>query len=477
MIRNLFLFLFAVLLTSCTSAAGVKDKKSPYTFPSLNSLKGASVSGYVVDVNSGYVLAAKDQDLRMTPASLSKIFTTSAALALLGPEFRYQTVIARKGKVVNGLLKGDLLVIGGGDPTLGSKYFSSTHPDSVFAKIFHSLKKAGIRTVTGRLVIVTGYFSAPAYPSLRLWEDMSNYYGAPPASLSFMDNTFRVYLRSPSKTGEKCKITNIVPDVGLKMDCRVVSAPSNKDSAYIYGFPGLKEWYIDGSIPAGRNRFAVKGAMPFPEKVFAGMLTSYLKRNGIKINGISFEHSPAKVITDTLGVVYSPPLSSIVKVVNKRSVNLFADHIFLTLAKKTGKADWDNARLVFDEFWKEKTGENDIHFHDGSGLSPFNSFTPVDMIKALRFNAQSSIAEEFKASLAVSGVDGTLKRMWDSDQTKRHVIGKSGYMQGVLGYAGYITTSKGRQLAFCIMVNHFTKPVSHVRALIEEEIEKIIIEN
>jgi len=477
MIRSLFLSLLVIQLFGCTQDKGFKNNASSSSFRSLSSLKGAVVSGYVVDMKSGEVLASERPDVRMTPASLSKLFTTSAALSILGPDFRYQTRIAGKGKVVNGRLNGDLLVIGGGDPTLGSKYFSSTHPDTVFSKIFHIIKKAGIRSVSGKLVIVTNYFDPPAYPSLRMWEDMSNYYGAPPASLTFMDNTFYVNLRSPKRTGEKCSINEIVPDVEIKMDCRVVSSASKKDSAYIYGFPGLKEWYIDGSIPAGRKWFVVKGAMPFPEKVFARKLKGYLKNRGINLNGVSFERSFKKESVKTFGVIYSPPLSDIIKIVNKRSVNLFADHIFLTLAKETGKADWGHARRVFDKFWKEKLGENNIHLHDGSGLSPFNYFTPQDMVNALKFNAAGNTAEAFKGSLSVSGVDGTLKRIWNSKKAKGRVIGKSGYMQGVLGYAGYIRTEGDRQLAFCVIVNRFREPVADVRKLIEKDIEELILTN
>jgi len=473
--KNIVLLMVSVLFfNGCRNA---KDARSNTAFESFNSLKGAVVSGLVVDMESGEVLAARNEDIRMTPASLSKIFTTSAALYILGPEFRYKTVIAKSGRVVKGTLNGDLLVIGGGDPALGSKYFNSTQPEAVFDKILKDIKKAGIRSVSGKLVIVSGYFSPPAYPSLRLWEDMSNYYGAPPSGLTFMDNIFKVALKSPVKRGERCSVVSIKPDIDIELDCRVVSSASKKDSAYIYGYPGLRKWYIDGSIPAGRNSFVVKGAMPFPEKVFGRELLKHLKNGGITVHKLSFENDQRDRVIDTIGTVYSPPLSSVIKQVNKKSINLFADHLFLTLAKKYGKADWDNARKVFNGFWKKSIGDNDIFLHDGSGLSPYNCCTPEDMVKVLEFNAGSRFSKEFKTSLSVSGVDGTLKRIWNSSETKGMVTGKSGYMKGVLGYAGYITTKTGRQLSFCIIVNRFTEPVSEVRSLIEKEIEKIIVQN
>ena len=476
--NSVFSYLISLLLLSCS--AGEKkgsDKKSVSGFEGLKTLKGAVISGYVVDAENGNVIASSNPGTRMTPASLSKIFTTSATLYSLGPDYRYETVIAKTGKVVNGRLSGDLVVIGGGDPTLGSKYFKTTAPDVIFKKILKDIRYAGIKNISGNLVVVSDWFSPPAYPSLRLWEDMSNYYGAPPASLTFMDNTFKVTLKSPAKTGQLCSITDMYPDPGIKMDCRVMSSTSNRDSAYIYGYPGLKEWYIDGSIPAGRNRFVVKGALPFPEKVFGKMLVSFLKKNGISVNGLIFKYSGSTGQYDTISTIKSPPLSEIIKEVNKKSINLFADHLFLTLAKSTGKANWDNARKAFDKYWEGHIGENNIFLHDGSGLSPFNHCTPKDMVKVLRFNAKNKYSREFRSSLSVSGVDGTLRRIWRSEETKGHVTGKSGYMKGVLGYAGYITTKSQKQFVFCIIVNRFTEPVSHVRGLIEKEIEKIIVEN
>ena len=465
-----------ILLLSCST----KERKGDSVilgFDRLNALKGAIISGYVVDMNTGNVIASENADIRMTPASLSKIFTTSAALSILGPDFRFKTTVAGTGSVVNGRLNGDLMIIGGGDPTLGSKYFSSTHPGKVMEEILKTVRKAGISSVSGKLLIVPDFFDPPAYPSLRLWEDMSNYYGAPPSGLTFMDNTFRIALSSPAAIGEKCTIVNIDPDVGIEPDCRVLSSASDKDSAYIYGFPGLKEWYIDGSIPAGRSRFVIKGAMPFPEKIFGQMLFRYLKKNGIRIRSLAFERSGQTGRYDTIGILYSPLLSDVVKEVNKKSINLFADHLFLTMAKQSGRGDWDNARKVIDGFWEKQIGVNDIYLHDGSGLSPYNHCTPEDMVRVLMYDAKSKISKEFMASLSVSGIDGTLKRVWNSAETKGKVIGKSGYMKGVLGYAGYITTKKNKRFAFCIIVNRFTEPVKEVRALIEKEIERIITHN
>jgi len=272
-------------------------------------------------------------------------------------------------------------------------------------------------------------------------------------------------------------VVNISPVCDFNLDCRVKASSLQKDSAYIYGFPGLKEWYIDGSIPAGREEFKVKGAIPYPEQIFGHQLKKYLNKNGISINKLSFKSSGNIDESIVIGEIESPPLSSIIKVLNKRSVNLFADHLFLLMAKNSGTADWDNARKLVAAFWDEKIGTNEIYLHDGSGLSPFNFCTPVDMVNVLTIMSKHDLGGVFKQSLSISGVDGTLKRIWNSTETKVRVVGKSGYMKGVLGYAGYITTKNSKELAFCVIVNRFTEPVNVVRELIEMEVTRIIMEN
>jgi len=471
-----YAFALSLFVTSCSGQNN--EDNSKVAFESLLQMKGAIVSGYVIDAKSRNIVASVNENYRMTPASLSKIFTSSAALIQLGADYRFKTKIGiSSSNIINGVLKGDIIITGGGDPTLGSKYFTSTNPDAVFRKILTSIKESGVTSVSGNLIIVSDYFSQPRYPSLRLWEDMSNYYGAPPAGLSFMDNTFTITLESPPQVNALCKIVSVSPSCDIEIDCRVKASSSPKDSAYIYGVPGLKEWYIDGAIPAGRKEFKVKGAMPFPEKIFGHLLMEYLNKNGMPVNSLSFKSSGETGNVISIGEITSPSLSSIIKVLNKRSVNLFADHLFLSMAKKNGTAGWDNARSIVAAFWESKIGANDIYLHDGSGLSPFNYCSSVDMVKVLTFMFEHESGAVFKESLSISGVDGTLKRIWNTKETKGRVAGKSGYMNGVLGYAGYITTKSNKRLVFSVIVNRFARPVGDVRKLIETEITKIILEN
>ncbi|TAJ12008.1 D-alanyl-D-alanine carboxypeptidase/D-alanyl-D-alanine-endopeptidase [Marinilabiliaceae bacterium JC017] len=478
--RKFYGFLVVVLACLTIQCTAKKQTAGEPDENPLNLDKGDISGVLVVDVETKDTICAFQSDYRLRPASMTKVFTTVAALNELGPEYGFETKVLLSGAQIDGSsFAGDIIIEGGGDPTLGSKYFDETAENLLFQKIYAALIEKGIKKVEGRLLVKTDFFSAPVYPSKRLWEDMGNYYGAPPSSLSFLDNSITVSLSSPDKIGGLCTVKSCQPDVGIEYDCLVRASQSSKDSAYIYGFNGAEKWYISGSIPAGRKSFSIKGAMPNPPLVFGNRLKSFLSQKGIVIHGNVQElagksiHKPVEKLLS----LESPPLSRIVEVLNKRSINLFADHLLLMLGKNNGNGCWDGGTKALQAFWNEKIGDNTLHFDDGSGLSPFNMVSPGDMVKALYWANSSSIKSVFESSLAVGGVDGTFKSIWRDDTCKGRVIGKSGSMQGVLCYCGYIKTLQNRKFAFCVMVNHFNEPFRGVRKEIEQLVKEIITAN
>jgi D-alanyl-D-alanine carboxypeptidase/D-alanyl-D-alanine-endopeptidase (penicillin-binding protein 4) len=456
--------------------AHAQTNMSSSIFDAITADRGAIVAGVIYDLDAQKTVAAKNEFTRITPASLSKIYTSASAMDQLGPEYRFQTHLLVNGPVENGILLGDLIIKGGGDPTLGSRFFSGMQSDSVFLQLFQAIHKAGIQQINGSILADTDFFEQPLYPSLRLWEDMGNYYGSAPRSLSYKDNSFELVLKSPPQIGQVCEVVSIHPSCELDFVCRVKSAVSLRDSAYIYGHPGMKKWYIEGSIPAGRPHFAVKGAMPYPERIFVKELGEFLSDKGINIKDQIILPARKLLPRREIGVIQSPCLSSIIKVVNKQSNNLYADHLFLAMAKIKGEANWANAHNVQQQFWNQQIGDHTIYLHDGSGLSSYNQCSVNDMIRVLCWINESVVQKPFYESLAVSGEDGTLKNMWVSAALKGRIVGKSGYMKGVLGYAGYIHTKSNKKVAFCIIANRFVDDVSQMRRHMEDLIETIVVE-
>lgn len=457
-----------VIFIGCSFATEKKKDQE-----SLSLKTTGFVSAYVVDLDGGNVMVDHNSTKRLTPASLTKVFTSSAALDLLKPDFRFETQFFMTSGSSN-----RLLIKGGGDPTLGSDRWDMTKPEKLFSEVLSTLQKNKIKSVEG-IVLDLSLYGAVKYPSKRNWEDMANYYGAPPSALTFKENTFYMTLSSPDKVGEKCKVIKCDPAIDKQIDCFVLSSAVNKDSAYIYGYPDMDRWYVSGSIPAGRKSFKIKGALPNPEQYFAQQLKAFLINKGIEVNGkITYDEVKNFPKVKLVHQHYSPSLSEIVTVINKRSHNLFADHLFLQMAISQNKGgNWDDATKELEAYWTRNLPNMTGRFYDGSGLSPFNRFSASDMVGALQYINSQSWSDVFKQSLSVAGQDGTLKSLFNEGDSEGLFIGKSGSMEGVLCYCGYVTTKSGKQLVLCIMVNGFTETYKELRGEISDAIRNIINNN
>lgn len=448
------------------------DEKKAHSY-SLGVTRYGSLSVLAVDIESGNVVVEHHPYQRMTPASLTKVITTGAALCAIDPEFNYQTQFYLHEE--DGAKK--IIVKGKGDPTLGSNRFKETKPEFVFEQLLLALKDKGIATVD-EIIVDNSFFGGVKQPSKRLWEDMGNYYGAVPNGVTYKENTFYLTMKSPDGVGLPVEIVKIEPEFDINVNCLVKTADNNKDSAYVYGYEDASLWYVSGTIPQNRDAFTIKGAVAQPELIFAKELHHYLNENGISVNGYVLDSFNISEGENLLYVHNSPALKRIVKVINKYSHNLWADHLMFQLAyNQCGKADWDNGVRAISDFWRKAIPDYSGQFFDGSGLSPFNAISAHDMVEALRYINVSGRGDAFKQSLAVAGVDGTLRSILKENGFRGKMIGKSGSFNGVLGYCGYITTNKGKTIAFCMIANRFTEPFKMIRTNMEQLMKEIIIQN
>lgn len=439
----------------------------------------SAISILVKNVLSGNIVESNNADLLLIPASTAKIVTTISALEQLGSNFQFSTKIFVHGTIQNGTLTGQILIKGDGDPTLGSAYFPSTNAETVLYTIKGALDKAGISRLNGNIIVNTSAIPEPRYPAGRLWEDMANYYGAPPSGLTWRDNTFELDLTSPKATGQLCRIFNMRPSiVGVEFVSYVYSASNQKDSAYIYGYPGLPKWEVRGTIPANRSVFTIKGAMPNPALQFASEIKALLNDNLTDSQVSVFEVTTGEIPAEAVLIheIRSPYLYEIVNVVNQRSHNLMADHLFLKLNTKVDSPgdSWTNASFSIVQYWQNRGINSLARLRDGSGLSPKNLLSSRYLVDLLIYIDKSENSRIFENSLAVGGKSGTLARMWQKPEWNGRVTAKSGSMEGVMCYAGFIYTRKNQKLAFAIMVNNFLTPPSDIRKAIELEIGRII---
>jgi D-alanyl-D-alanine carboxypeptidase/D-alanyl-D-alanine-endopeptidase (penicillin-binding protein 4) len=468
----LFFLLIACVATlfAQPNVSAIQQKiKSWQTIPELAT---ASVGLSVTDNQTGEELIRSTPMQSLVPASIMKTVTTATALEVFGPDFRFRTTLSHSGTIRNDTLFGDLQIIGGGDPTLGSEYFPESKKfQEEWIKALHD---KSIKIISGNLILDATIYESQMIPGSWVWEDLGNYYGAGASGLTIYDNLFEIHLKSPETAGQPTQILKIVPEIpGMELQNEVVSSDVNSDQAYVFGNPEDSRRVIRGTVPKGKNDFVVKASMPNPGALLANEFKSKLAANGIALKGsVSFEKSGMStlVIAETL----SPPLRDIIRVTNFESVNLFAEHFLKHLAfQKTGLGTTKEGCKFVVQFWKDKGLDMTGFFmNDGSGLSRFNAVTASQMVNILSYMKTKSVyAEDFYQSLATAG-SGTLTVFKNENFPNQSLHAKSGSMTRVRCYAGYLTTSTGRQLSFTIMLNNFS--CSQTEAI--KRIEKLLIE-
>jgi D-alanyl-D-alanine carboxypeptidase/D-alanyl-D-alanine-endopeptidase (penicillin-binding protein 4) len=431
-------------------------------------LANASIGVAVSDLKTGEILGKSEPQLSLVPASILKTVTTATALEILGPDFRFKTTLSYSGEIRNDTLYGNLQIVGGGDPTLGSAYFPE---NNTFTEDWiHAIQSKNIKFIAGNLVADASVYESQMIPDTWIWEDIGNYYGAGASGISAYDNLYEIHLSSPREADRPTKIISIIPEIpALDLQNEVLSSDVNSDQAYVFGSPMDNKRIIRGTIPKNKSNFVVKASVPNPAALLASEFRKKLIAKGITISGeTSFEK--AKPSEKILFVSQSPTLKEIIKITNHESVNLFAEHLLKHIAfLEYGLGTTKNGCKFISQFWKEKGMDTDGFFMaDGSGLSRFNAITASQLAYILNYmKTKSKYSEEFFESLASPG-NGTLSVFKSADFPNNCLHAKSGSMTRVRCYAGYLTTISGRQLSFTFMLNNFSCSQTEAIRKIEE---------
>ena len=415
----------------------------------------------VYNISNGKMLYSYNAARSMVPASVEKLFTTGVGFARLGADFRFTTKLYVRGETDReGVLHGNIYLVGGGDPLLGSYRYRQTSPDSLFAGWAKALKKKGIRRVDGRVCYNTAVFDdMPLHDSWQ-WGDIGNYYGAGVNGLNFHENMYFVYFNAGKRLGHPANAVRTQPkNIDILGTCEVTTAGEKTgDQVTIYGSPTSKERLYRGTVPLGKNDFAVRGALPHPARTCADLFATHLRTQGI---GISAGSMQVYNTPDSLRPVldyYSPHYYTIAQYTNLTSNNIYAESIFKYLGyAKYGTGNYENgARAVTDYFHERGLEDGGVRIVDGSGLSRMNRTTADFLCRYLMAVVREPFYDNFLHSLAVVGESGTAKNMLPTLPKDITIYIKTGTMDGVKSYAGYIATAAGETLAFSIMANDFT---------------------
>ena len=263
--RKAFYIISLVSISICSFS----QEKSSETFLSDSSLTHASVSLCVADAESGDIIIDYNSGISLTPASVMKLITSAAALELLGPDYTFKTSVGYTGKLNKrwGRLKGNIIITGGGDPALGSKYFSD-HYDDFLQDWVTEIKKLGIKRIKGRVITDDSYYDYLPVPAKWLWEDAGNYYGAGAYGLSVFDNTYEIHFKTLSDSSLPV-INKIIPD-----ECRFelsnfLIASGTTDEGYVFAAPYSTSGWIAGTIPVNQEDFVLKASITDPPLLLA----------------------------------------------------------------------------------------------------------------------------------------------------------------------------------------------------------------
>lgn len=448
-------------------------------------LKNASVGFLVIDLKTDLIIEDLNSDLSLAPASTQKLITTAASLELLGENHRFATILEYDGTIdtTRKILHGNIYIRGGGDPALGSEYFSAAYYKPYFMdKWVKKTRSLGIDSIDGAIIGDAQVFSTNIIPRMREWEAMGNYYGAGACGLTVYDNLYKITFKSGINSGDPTQVIKIEPEIpGLELDNYVVASTSSADNAYIFGAPYTYRQMIRGSIPRARNEFAIKGAIPDPAFLAAYQLKEKLESTGVSIRDSATTirilklrdqaDFPSRQPFDT---IHSPNLEKIVYRINKVSFNLYpellAAHIGL---KQCGTGDVETGTYALKAFWQSKGMDVDgMSLFDGCGLYRGNMVTARQLVFVLKYmKLKGRYYSAFYESLPVAGESGTIARMFKGTTAQGNLRAKSGSVNNVRAYAGYVNSKSDRELAFAILVNNYNCSGSQMR----KKLEKVMI--
>jgi D-alanyl-D-alanine carboxypeptidase/D-alanyl-D-alanine-endopeptidase (penicillin-binding protein 4) len=407
----------------------------------------------------------------LVPASTMKAITTATANELLGPEYRFVTELQTTGPLdEDGTLRGELVVRGGGDPTLAASAL-----DATYAKWKAALLEAGIKRVEGPVVGDASVFGTALTPDTWQWNDLGNYYGAGACGLTIHQNLFYATFRTPS-TGARAPLAGTNPKLPgheFYNEMRVGAAGSG-DNGYIYGDPYGSLLTFRGTVPAGSGSFTIKGALPDPALFCARTFTDYLNGNGLPVSG---EPTTDRILAmegkeigarKTIHEQSSPPLSSLILTTNHKSDNLMAEciHRAVGLEAKGAGTTSAAAEAVRSHWAARGIDMTGFYMGDGCGLSRANTVTPRQIALILHAADGHERFETFRASLPVAGRSGTLKSIGGGTAAEGRIRAKSGTMDRIRNYAGYLEARSGKRYAFALFVTNYPGDLAGVKAKI-----------
>lgn len=462
-IRLLLIALFAHVI----SAQALPSNAWKKIFGSASSIVDRSI--HVVRLRDGATLYQDHADQTVTPASVSKLITAAAALDSLTPAFEFTTSLYATGPLKSGVISGDLVIVGDGDPYLVSEKVWQLAID---------LKNMGLKSVNGDLIIDDRLFDKEVRDESRMAGKRfsKRAYDAPVSAFGINFNTFAVMVAPGDRVGQAAKIAlDPYPLSGVRLQGVVQTKNGNRNSGVkvsrrLDAKTQTEELTVSGTIGVAAAPAKIYRSVSDHETATGEYVRAFLQAQGILISGKT-RLGPIPATAKKLYDLEGYPMQKVITGLNKYSNNYIADVLIKRMGAKFPKdgrqpdeprtGTYENGIAVVNRFLKEKVGiKSQFVLKNGSGLSTDNRLSSRQITKLLQYmETRADIFPEFLASLPASGRDGTLKKRFDVMSTQS-AIGKVRAKTGTLtqpvtvsSLAGYLRHPQHGWIAFAIMQN------------------------
>ena len=411
----------------------------------LNRFKNTQVSFLVASQKTNEIIAEHNANLLLNPASNVKLITTLAALEILHPEYRFSTEYYTTGPVSSGILRGDLVVKGYGDPSITNERLQ---------KVARQIKLFGVKKIEGSVILDESYFGGETVP--KGWEEEKNnqkLYAASISALSLNHNTMTLAVR-PGDVGEMAVVSPDPPADYIKISGQIRTvSKGGRPKISISDLGSHMQVSLGGTISSNLPYAEVRKRIYNPPQYFESVFSYFLKQEGISIEGkpksvLGYEKL---ILTDK-----SPILSQIVAETNKTSSNFMAEMLVKAIAGQVSSpAKFDTGLIEIRKFLENKVGfkKNSFVLANGSGLGTYNRFSARQFVMLLGYASHNfEVCSEFVSSLGVAGTQGTLSKRMRQEPTLRSLRAKTGTLTGVSSLSGYVDTQGDDTLIFSILV-------------------------
>jgi serine-type D-Ala-D-Ala carboxypeptidase/endopeptidase (penicillin-binding protein 4) len=434
------------------------------------SLTRAQVGLVVQVAETGEVLFETEGQKLLVPASNTKIVTAAVALDALGAAYRWNTILAATGDIRDGVLEGDLWIVGGGDPSLTVEEMRAWPAQ---------LRDAGIRHITGDVIGDDRAFAGPQWGEGWFWDEVYAYWAAGVSALQLRPNSVRARLLPGTAVGDPARFELVQPGPALPMVVDVrTGAPGSAVRLAYEPPPEGGDVRLTGWIPVG-DTVPLHLATHHPTLYLLANFGEALTDAGVRVDGgsrraLDDEVREAAVWSDTIP---SDSLGAVLVEMLKPSDNQIAETILRTLGmEERGEGTAEAGLAVVEETlagWGIEPGA--VSLTDGSGLSRYDRIAPDAMTRLLRAMWRHPAYQSFLDGFPVAAVDGTLRRRLSGTPAEENVRAKTGSLARSRALSGYLTDGSGETLVFSLMVNDYDVPGNVVEAIEDLIIEQVAL--